>query len=219
MTRYRLLSLAALLILADSGAALAASRSTSAAKGPTIFCCENTDGQRICGDTLPRACYGRAYRRVASDGTVIERVAAPMTEAERAEAARVERLKELEEARRRSQRLQDRALLDTYQSLADIDVRERRAVNDIQRDLDRAQTRMAELQKDADKLEEEAKLHPEGAMPVDLRQAINDNTSEQSAQATVIEAKQKNIEAVRARFARDRERYKVLTEMMGSGRR
>ena len=61
-------------------------------------------------------------------------------------------------------------------------------------------------------LQEESKLHPPGQLPVDLQQAINDNLSEQSAQLTVIEAKQKNIEAVKARFARDRERYKVLTE-------
>jgi DNA repair exonuclease SbcCD ATPase subunit len=187
-------------------------------RGSSIFCCENEAGQRVCGDTLPQVCYGRAYRRIASDGTVIERVAAPMTAEERAEAARTERLKELEEARRRSQRLQDRALLDTYRDLSDIDTRERRAVDDIQRDLDKADRRMAELKKDAERLQEESKLHPSGDMPVDLQQAINDNLSEQSAQQTVIEAKRKNIEAVRARFARDRDRYRVLTETAPAGR-
>jgi len=181
-------------------------------KGPSIFCCENESGQRVCGDTLPQACYGRAYRRVASDGTVIQRIAAPMNAEERAEAARIQRLKELEEARRRSQRLQDRALLDTYRDLNDVDERERRAVNDIQRDLDKADRRMAELKIEAEKLQEESKLHPAGQLPVDLQQAMNDNQSEQSAQLTVIEAKQKNIEAVKARFARDRERYKTLIE-------
>ncbi|QID16453.1 hypothetical protein G3580_01695 [Nitrogeniibacter mangrovi] len=208
MKHLRYVAIAALLLFVDTAAVAAAP------KGPTIFCCENSSGQRVCGDTLPRVCYGRAYRRVASDGTVIERVAAPMTAEERAEAARVQRLKELEEARRRSQRLQDRALLDTYRDLGDIDTRERRALDDIQRDLDKARQRMAELKAEADRLAEEAKLHPPGAMPVDLQQAINDNTSEQNAQATVIEAKQKNMEAVRARYARDRERYKVLTESM-----
>jgi len=197
-------------LLIVSVAALCASSADAAGtagKGSSIFCCENESGQRVCGDTLPQACYGRAYRRVASDGTVVQRIAAPMTAEERVEAGRVQRLKELEEARRRSQRLQDRALLDTYRDMNDIDERERRAVNDIQRDLDKADRRMAELKVEAGKLQEESKLHP-----VDLQQAINDNLSEQSAQLTVIEAKQKNIEAVKARFARDRERYKVLTE-------
>ncbi len=193
-------------------AATSAMAAGSAKKGPSIFCCENAAGQRVCGDTLPQSCYGRAYRRVASDGTVVQRVAAPMTEEERIEATRVKRLKELEEARRRSQRLQDRALLDTYRDAGDIDTRERRAVDDIQRDLDKANRRMAELGKEAAQLQEESKLHPPGQLPVDLQQAINDNKSEQAAQDTVIEAKQKNIEAVRARFARDRERYKALTE-------
>jgi len=214
MTRRWGLLLVSVAALGASGAFAAGTTN----KAPSIYCCENEAGQRICGDTLPQACYGRAYRRVASDGTVVERVAAPMTAEERAEAARVARLRELEEARRRGQRLQDRALLDTYRDLGDIDERERRAVNDIQRDLDKADRRMAELKAEAVKLQEESKLHPPGQLPVDLQQAINDNVSEQSAQETVIDAKKKNIEAVKARFARDRDRYKVLMGAEASGR-
>lgn len=185
---------------------------TAAGASPSIFCCENASGQRVCGDVLPQACYGRAYRRVAADGTVIERFAAPMSDQERAEAARAERLRELEEARRRSQRLQDRALLDTYRSIDDIDARERRAVSDIQRDLARAREREAQIRQDYERLQEEAKLHPKGQVPDDLALAIRDNRSEMSAQATVIDAKLKNIEAEQARYQRDRERYRVLTK-------
>ncbi len=182
------------------------------AASPSIYCCENAGGQRVCGDVLPQACYGRAYRRVAADGTVIERFAAPMSEKERAEAARAERLRELEEARRRSQRLQDRALLDTYRSLDDIDARESRAVADIQRDLDRARQRERQIRQEYERLQEEAKLHPQGQVPDDLTQAIRDNRSEMNAQATVIDAKLKNIEAEQARYQRDRRRYRALTE-------
>ncbi|MBT0962365.1 hypothetical protein [Denitromonas iodatirespirans] len=176
-----------------------------------ILCCENADGRRVCGDVLPQACYGRAYRRVASDGTIIERIAAPMSEAERIEAERESRLRELEEARRRMQRLQDRALLDTYRSVDDIDGRESRAVGEIERDLAKAKDRQAQLRQAQERLQEEAKLHPAGAVPAELTQAIRDNQSELAAQETVIDAKLKNIDAVRARYARDRERYKALT--------
>ena len=168
---------------------------------------------------MPQACYGRAYRIVGADGTVLERVAAPMTREERQEADRVKRRKELEEARHRSQRLQDRALMDTYQNIDDIDVREQRAVDDFKTDLDKARVRMDELKADEVRLKEEAKLYSEGDVPTDLREAINDNQSEQSAQLTVIEAKEKSIEAVRARFARDRERYRMLTEGAEAPRR
>ncbi|MCB1959478.1 MAG: hypothetical protein KDE68_02960 [Rhodocyclaceae bacterium] len=184
----------------------------SAAQGPSIFCCENAQGHRVCGDVLPQACYGRAYRRVASDGTVIERIAAPMSPEERAEAARLERLQELEQARRRSQMLQDRALLDTYRSLDDIDQREARAVADINKDLHREYKREDELKKNGERLQEEAKLHPPGGLPPDLSLALRDNQSELAAQQTVIDAKLKNIEAVRARFSRDRERFLILTD-------
>lgn len=184
-----------------------------------IYCCDTAEGKRLCADKLPQVCYGRAYRIVGADGTVLERVAAPMTREERQEADRVKRRKELEEARHRSQRLQDRALMDTYQNIDDIDVREQRAVDDFKTDLDKARVRMDELKADEVRLKEEAKLYSEGDVPTDLREAINDNQSEQSAQLTVIEAKEKSIEAVRARFARDRERYRMLTEGAEAPRR
>lgn len=183
----------------------------AAGAGPSIFCCESASGQRVCGDVLPQACYGRAYWRMAGDGTVIERFAAPMSDTERADAARAERLRELEEARRRSQRLQDRALLDTYRSMDDIDARESRAVADIQRDLDRARDRETQIRQEYERLQEEAKLNPPGQIPADLEQAIRDNRSELNAQGTVIDAKLKNIEAEKARYHRDRERYRVLS--------
>lgn len=189
------------------------------AQARQIYCCDTAEGKRLCADKLPQACYGRAYRIVGADGTVLEHVAAPMTREQRQEADRIKRRKELEEARHRSQRLQDRALMDTYQNIDDIDVREQRAVDDFKTDLDKARVRMEELKADAVRLKEEAKLYAEGDVPTDLREAINDNQSEQSAQLTVIEAKEKSIEAVRARFARDRERYRMLTDGVDAPRR
>ncbi|MFV0665075.1 hypothetical protein [Denitromonas sp.] len=197
--------------LAAIGLTLASLLSTPAIAGGAILCCENAEGRRVCGDVLPQACYGRAYRRVASDGTVIERIAAPMSEAERIAAEREARLRELEEDRRRMQRLQDRALLDTYRSASDIDQREQRAIGEIERDLAKARAREEQLRQTQERLQEEAKLHPVGAVPADLTQAIRDNQSELAAQETVIDAKLKNIDAVRARYSRDRERFKTLT--------
>ncbi|KAA3651943.1 MAG: hypothetical protein DWQ11_13095 [Proteobacteria bacterium] len=197
--------------VAALGLTLASLLSAPASAAGAILCCENADGRRVCGDVLPQACYGRAYRRVAPDGTVIERIAAPMSEAERLVAEREARLRELEEDRRRMQRLQDRALLDTYRSASDIDHREQRAIGEIERDLAKAKERQRQLHQTHERLQEEAKLHPAGAVPVDLTQAIRDNQSELAAQDTVIDAKLKNIEAVRARYSRDRERFQALT--------
>lgn len=176
-----------------------------------IYCCESESGQRVCGNPLPNVCMGRAHRIIGANGMVIKEVAAPMSAAERAAAEREDRRKELEAARRRSQQLQDRALLDTYSSVQDIDERERRAVDDFQQDLDKASRRMEELEKEAIRLTEESKLYADSDIPLDLKQAVNDNKAERAAQLTVIEAKQKSIEAVKARFDRDRERYKVLS--------
>ena len=48
------------------------------AGGRTTYCCD-VGGQPVCGDILPAACYGRAYREMSPSGLVRRTVAAPLT--------------------------------------------------------------------------------------------------------------------------------------------
>ena len=52
-----------------------------------VYCCD-VGGQPVCGDILPAACYGRAYREVSPSGLVRRTVAAPLTPEEIAEQTR-----------------------------------------------------------------------------------------------------------------------------------
>lgn len=89
-----------------------------------MYCCE---GGRICGDSLPDLCRGRAYRILDGGGNVINEIPAPLTAQQKAEAAaEALRKKELEE-HAREQRRKDQALLETYTSLQDIDLAQSRA--------------------------------------------------------------------------------------------
>ncbi|HRG71572.1 MAG TPA: hypothetical protein PLH95_08025, partial [Thauera aminoaromatica] len=61
--------------------ALVASSGTLAAQqsgGASIYCCD-VGGQPVCGDILPAACYGRAYREMSPSGIVRRTVPAPLT--------------------------------------------------------------------------------------------------------------------------------------------
>ena len=61
--------------------ALTVSSGTLAAQpagAASIYCCD-VGGQPVCGDILPAACYGRAYREMSPSGIVRRTVPAPLT--------------------------------------------------------------------------------------------------------------------------------------------
>ena len=78
-------------------------------------------GRRVCGDTLPEQCRGRAYRfstRRATSSKEVGRTADPEQKAEL--ILENKRRKQPEDAGR-EQRRRDQALLDTYTTAEDID--------------------------------------------------------------------------------------------------
>ena len=90
--------------------ALVASSGTLAAQqsgGASIYCCD-VGGQPVCGDILPAACYGRAYREMSPSGTVRRTVAAPLTPDEIAQRAAAEHKRRAERGHRLVQAMQKR---------------------------------------------------------------------------------------------------------------
>src|SRR5574343_1156802 len=87
---------------------------TSAQGANEFYCCHDpSSGRRICGDTLPEQCRGRAYRVLDSGGNIVKEVGAALTPEQKAELAlENKRRKQLEDASR-EQRRRDQALLDT----------------------------------------------------------------------------------------------------------
>ena len=112
-------------------AALPAHAAAPASKEPAsgkMFCCENG---RICGDSFPERCRGKAYSILDAKGNLIREEPAPLTPQQKAEAAaEAQRKKDLEE-HAREQRRQDQALLQTYTSAQDIDRSQARAELDV----------------------------------------------------------------------------------------
>ena len=82
----------------------------SSLAAPSIFCCNNEAGRQVCGDVLPSACYGRAYRELGYTGRTARTVEAPLTGEQR-----VQRAADEEDAVRAGQR---RAALQPTQARA-----------------------------------------------------------------------------------------------------
>lgn len=174
-----------------------------------IYCCENAEGRSICGDVLPLACYGRAYREISPRGSVVRSVAAPLTAAEAARLEAENRIRERKEAEQRQQRRFDSALLETYRSLEDIDTREARAVEDVDTTIVDIRKRQTELE--AERAMLERRIAEAGAeVPPSLRHARRAVDAEHASYVRILEAKRSEKRAVLERYATDRRRYAEL---------
>ena len=171
--------------------------------GDTIKCCIDDNGARRCSDLLPRICHGRAYQILDSSGNILQRVAPPLSKEERSQ-------KESEDQTRRQQKLQayeqkrkDRALLETYPTLQDLE----NARDDTLFDLNE-EIRAAE---EGIKLAESRRKGVKPDSPIFKQQESQIRTLNE-----VITARRREYEQVKVRFAEDRNRYIELSEILKS---
>jgi len=109
------------------------------------YCCSDERGRQVCGDSLPKECYGRAYREINCQGVTVRRVDAPLNAEQRAlKEAEARKAKE-EAVKRMEQDRRNRALLATYATEQDIDNARDRAVADIEKIIKESQDKQAEL--------------------------------------------------------------------------
>jgi len=191
--------------LLGTGAAMA-----QAVGGRVIYCCD-VDGQPVCGDILPRACYGRAYREVSPSGTVRRIIPAPLTPEEVTRRNALERERRAQEAARLRQQRMDEALLETYRSLQHLDERRDREIGALDKAIQTLRQRETELIERQHELIEEAAQAGERSAESVAEENIRSLDSEIVAQRSVIDAKMRERSAILDRFDEDRRRYIQLT--------
>ena len=172
-----------------------------------FFCCHDATGKQVCGDILPQACYGRAYREVGSNGQTIRTFDAPLTAEQRALRTAEEEKKRIEEEKRKEQQRKDQALLNTYGSERDIDAMRTRAETDVFQSIRNAETKITEIQQLRRKFENEAEFYKNKKLPPEIKKGLDDADFEIKAQESIIEAKKKELVAVRAKYDIDKQRY------------
>lgn len=174
--------------------------SLPAGAAATIYCCE-VGGQTQCGDVLPHVCYGQPYREISPQGTV--RLSAEELARRRAEEER--RRDEVARAARSR-----RALLETYQSVEDLDRRRDRALGELDREIADLRVRENELLKRRSQLAADSGGGG-GREMQEQDDALRDLDGELAAHRSVIDAKRREYEAIRQRYENDRKRYIELT--------
>lgn len=172
-----------------------------------FFCCTDASGKKICGDILPQACYGRAYRELGSNGQVIRSVEAPLTAEQRAQRAAEEAQRLREEEKRKEQNRKDQALLNTYASEQDVDVMRKRAEEDVLQAIRAAEKQITELRLQRKKFENEAEFYKKKTLPPDVRKGLADTDSDIGVQEAFIADKKKELATVRARYDEDKRRF------------
>ncbi len=192
-----------LLVLLAVGSAQAASE---------FYCCQDpTNGRRVCGDTLPEQCRGRAYRILDSGGNIVKEVGAPLSPEQKAELIlENKRRKQLEDAGR-EQRRRDQALLDTYTTAEDIDLAQKKAEADVNLAIQATNERIATAQKKRKKFADEAEFYKKKALPPELEKDLRAIDHEIRLQQELIALKQKEFDTIKAKYDADRKRYFELT--------
>lgn len=178
-----------------------------------LICCQ-VDGRKVCADSMPAQCIGKAYSLVNDRGMVVRHVEAPKSDEQKEQdaiAAKKKRDAELaEKLAEKEQQRRDRALLDTYGSEKDIDALRSRAEQDVLTTIKQAEGRIAESQKRKKKLESEAEFYKNKALPDEVRKGIKEADSDIRAQQELIDLKQKDLLAVRAKYDAEKRRYREL---------
>ena len=185
---------------------------TQALAAGNLFCCIDTNCKQICGDLLPQACYGRAYREIGDSGRTLRNVEAPLTAEQRAQRAVEDEKRKAEEAARREQQRKDQALLNTYGNERDIEAMRTRAQDDVQKSIKAAEVKISEIRAQRKKFENEAEFYKRKKMPADVQKGLSDADFEIKAQESIIEAKTKELEIIRQKYDEDKRNFIDLSK-------
>ena len=182
-----------------------------AAQAGALYCCNDSNGKQVCGDILPQACYGRAYREIGDNGQVRRYVDAPPTAEQRAAREAEEKRRKEADLLLKEQKRKDAALLETYGSERDIEMMRQRAEQDTQAAIRTAEKKVGDARQLRKKYENEAEFYKKKDLPPEVQKGLREADYEIKAQQELVEAKKKELETIQAKYAEDRRRYLELT--------
>ena len=189
---------------------LATLTGTSALAAGNFFCCNDASGKQVCGDILPQACYGRAYRELGSNGQTIRTVDAPLTAEQRSQREAEEEKRKREEEKRKEQQRKDQALLNTYGNEQDIELMRKRAEGDVLKAIANAEKKIVEIRQQRKKFENEAEFYKKKTLPHEVQKGLADADSDINSQEVFIAEKKKELEVIHAKYDEDKRRLVEL---------
>lgn len=176
-----------------------------------IYCCDDANGRKVCGDFLPAACQGRAYEERDNRGFVSKKVEAPLTPEQQARRDADVAKKETEAKKAAEDRRRTLALLATYSSAKDIDTVRNRNLAELDNGIKEAEKWLEEAKKKKQKLDGDKEFYKGKPVPDSLKRQIRENDKDIQAQQAAIAGKTKEKEEVKNRFTDEKKRYLELT--------
>ncbi|MDR1647108.1 MAG: hypothetical protein LBR88_03605 [Zoogloeaceae bacterium] len=183
-------------------------------------CCIDTNGQRTCGDILPRQCVGQPYTVYSRSGLRIRDVSPPKTETEKTQAAVETRRREKEREITEEQQRRRLAIMSTYNSMKEINDRQRQDESGIRKDVDEAKQRIADSQKRLQEYQAritELQTGKDGKkkknpppLPTDLEEGLRNEEMDIKFQNELIKIKENDLARINAKYERDRREYREL---------
>lgn len=190
---------------------LAAFLAAPAAAQQRMYKCTDAKGRVYYTQIPPQECLGRATDEIGKSGRVIRKNEAPLT-AEQQAAREAERKKKLDdEVKAKNERQRNMALLNTYSSEMDIEDARARSLKDAEATIKDAEKRIADANKRRKELDTEKDSYIINKPPAKLVQDLKINESEINTQTTLLNAKQKEIGVINARYDEDKRKYLALT--------
>ena len=181
-----------------------------------LYCCIDISGKQSCGDILPQACYGRAYREIGPNGQIIREVAAPLTAEQRLQRALQDEQRRIESAKQKEQLRKDQALLNTYGSVEELEARRKRALNETLAAIKNAEESIAVTRVERNKFEEEALFYKNKTLPPEVNQGLRETEFEIRTQEMILATKRKEVETLQVKFDEDRKRLlELLSQRTG----
>ena len=183
-----------------------------------FYCCVDANGKQVCGDLLPQACYGRAYRELGPNGQTLRNIEAPLTAEQRAARSAEEAQRKVEEEILREKDRKDQALLNTYGSEKDIEFMRMRAQTDVQKSISAAETKIAEIRTQRKVFENEAEFYKKKKLPPEVQKGLRDADYEIKVQEYLIESKKKELDLIRIKYDEDLRRYQEIVRRNAAAR-
>jgi hypothetical protein len=183
----------------------------------SIYCCDDAQGRRVCGDFLPTECVKRAYEERDNKGFIIKRHEAPMTPEQIAKREAEQKRKEEDERKKMEERRRNLALLSTYSSEKDVDSARDRAINEINKAVEQAEKQLAESEKNRKKADGEKDFYKNKALPPQVKKQIADAEADFKAKQDALAARKADIDKTRVKFEEEKKKWRELKGIVNPG--
>ena len=176
-----------------------------------IYTCKDANGKTITSDRPLPECQGREGRVLSGQGATVKKIEAPLTPEQLAAREIEDQKKREEDERRREQLRRDKALLNTYAGVDDIESKRQRALAQVEREARESERRISMLERQALENRSEGEFYKKKQMPSDLKRRLDEHEAALKAEKHLFAAKKSEVAQVNVKFDEDKKRYTELT--------